>query len=248
MLAFFIFDCTWATANAYSSPLGRIGVHEPRWKSAHYRRLPGGVLWTPSPARRARSTPTYICGACIYVWSVENPTRNIHESMSVNPSSLSMDHSPSPRPESPEPGPSRKRPRTTSTSAEDRKAARAHRNRIAAQNSCDRRKAQFTYVERRSRLDPSHPTVSVPRTICIPQQRLISTQDAEAETNSLLPPDCRIESRDVLQGACRRAPSGVPECLISSYRRRVSRARRMVSACGHRAWTGWATVPQPSQA
>ncbi|KAJ7772631.1 hypothetical protein DFH07DRAFT_167405 [Mycena maculata] len=68
--------------------------------------------------------------------------------MSVNPSSLSMDFSPSPAPESPEPGPSRKRPRTTSSS-EDRKEARAHRNRIAAQNSRDRRKAQFTYLERR---------------------------------------------------------------------------------------------------
>ncbi|KAJ7045756.1 hypothetical protein C8F04DRAFT_1249138 [Mycena alexandri] len=68
--------------------------------------------------------------------------------MSVNPSSLSMDDSPSPRPESPEPGPSRKRPRTSSSS-EDRKEARAHRNRIAAQNSRDRRKAQFSFLERR---------------------------------------------------------------------------------------------------
>ncbi|KAJ6499037.1 hypothetical protein C8R45DRAFT_1071661 [Mycena sanguinolenta] len=71
--------------------------------------------------------------------------------MSVNPSSLSMDSSPSPSPnhESSEPGPSRKRARTTSTSTEDRKEARAHRNRIAAQNSRDRRKAQFSYLERR---------------------------------------------------------------------------------------------------
>ncbi|KAJ7163565.1 hypothetical protein C8R43DRAFT_946996 [Mycena crocata] len=71
--------------------------------------------------------------------------------MSVNPSLFSMDfNSPSPAPEaeSPEPGPSRKRPRTTSSS-EDRKEARAHRNRIAAQNSRDRRKAQFSYLERR---------------------------------------------------------------------------------------------------
>ncbi|KAK7005718.1 BZIP domain-containing protein [Favolaschia claudopus] len=72
--------------------------------------------------------------------------------MSVNPSSLSMDHdhsrSPSPAPEIPEPGPSRKRPRT-SNSVEERKEARAHRNRIAAQNSRDRRKAQFSYLERR---------------------------------------------------------------------------------------------------
>ncbi|KAJ7430476.1 hypothetical protein B0H11DRAFT_2135729 [Mycena galericulata] len=41
-----------------------------------------------------------------------------------------------------------KRPHTTSSSVE-RKEARAHRNRIAAQNSRDRRKAQFSYLERR---------------------------------------------------------------------------------------------------
>ncbi|KAJ7680582.1 hypothetical protein DFH06DRAFT_423591 [Mycena polygramma] len=69
--------------------------------------------------------------------------------MSVNPSSLSMDNSPSPAPESPDSGPSRKRARTSSTTADDRKEARAHRNRIAAQNSRDRRKAQFSYLERR---------------------------------------------------------------------------------------------------
>ncbi|KAF8893578.1 hypothetical protein BD779DRAFT_1760111 [Infundibulicybe gibba] len=62
----------------------------------------------------------------------------------VDPSSLSFN---SPSPES-EPGPSRKRPRTESSS-EERKEARAHRNRIAAQNSRDRRKAQFSYLERR---------------------------------------------------------------------------------------------------
>ncbi|TRM69289.1 hypothetical protein BD626DRAFT_391362 [Schizophyllum amplum] len=45
-------------------------------------------------------------------------------------------------------GPSRKRARTELTS-EDKKEARAHRNRIAAQNSRDRRKAQFSYLERR---------------------------------------------------------------------------------------------------
>ncbi|KAJ7268720.1 hypothetical protein B0H12DRAFT_1009936, partial [Mycena haematopus] len=78
-----------------------------------------------------------------------SPSTHLHASMSVNPLSLSMDHSPSPDPESSEPGPSRKRPRTTSTNAEDRKEARAHRNRIAAQNSRDRRKAQFSYLERR---------------------------------------------------------------------------------------------------
>ncbi|KAF8894361.1 hypothetical protein CPB84DRAFT_1748498 [Gymnopilus junonius] len=59
-------------------------------------------------------------------------------------------------------GPARKRPRTSSakdtsapgsnpapTLSEQRKEARAHRNRIAAQNSRDRRKAQFAYLERR---------------------------------------------------------------------------------------------------
>ncbi|KAJ2936794.1 hypothetical protein H1R20_g316, partial [Candolleomyces eurysporus] len=44
--------------------------------------------------------------------------------------------------------PPRKRARTE-LSSEDRKEARAHRNRIAAQNSRDRRKAQFSYLERR---------------------------------------------------------------------------------------------------
>ncbi|KAJ8076377.1 hypothetical protein PM082_000798 [Marasmius tenuissimus] len=54
-------------------------------------------------------------------------------------------------PESPSPslaGPSRKRPRSE-LSSEERKEARAHRNRIAAQNSRDRRKAQFVHLERR---------------------------------------------------------------------------------------------------
>ncbi|KAI0744089.1 hypothetical protein C8Q80DRAFT_1106541 [Daedaleopsis nitida] len=47
-----------------------------------------------------------------------------------------------------EAGPSRKRARSEVTS-EERREARAHRNRIAAQNSRDRRKAQFSYLERR---------------------------------------------------------------------------------------------------
>ncbi|KAI0075783.1 hypothetical protein K474DRAFT_1685200 [Panus rudis PR-1116 ss-1] len=45
-------------------------------------------------------------------------------------------------------GPPRKRSRSELT-AEERKEARAHRNRIAAQNSRDRRKAQFAFLERR---------------------------------------------------------------------------------------------------
>ncbi|KAK7692353.1 hypothetical protein QCA50_003978 [Cerrena zonata] len=44
--------------------------------------------------------------------------------------------------------PPRKRARSDLTT-EERKEARAHRNRIAAQNSRDRRKAQFTFLERR---------------------------------------------------------------------------------------------------
>ncbi|KAI0798452.1 hypothetical protein BC629DRAFT_1581487 [Irpex lacteus] len=44
--------------------------------------------------------------------------------------------------------PPRKRSRSEVT-PEERKEARAHRNRIAAQNSRDRRKAQFSYLERR---------------------------------------------------------------------------------------------------
>lgn len=63
----------------------------------------------------------------------------------INPNTLSLPESSSP---TPEPGPSRKRPRTEMTS-EERKEARAHRNRIAAQNSRDRRKAQFSHLERR---------------------------------------------------------------------------------------------------
>ncbi|KAG5352993.1 hypothetical protein C0989_011503 [Termitomyces sp. Mn162] len=57
--------------------------------------------------------------------------------------SFSDSRSPSPSSSSP-----RKRPRTDATS-EERKEARAHRNRIAAQNSRDRRKAQFAYLEQR---------------------------------------------------------------------------------------------------
>ena len=46
--------------------------------------------------------------------------------------------------------PPRKRARTE-TSPEEKREARAHRNRIAAQNSRDRRKAQFTQLEERVR-------------------------------------------------------------------------------------------------
>ncbi|TEB37230.1 hypothetical protein FA13DRAFT_1786417 [Coprinellus micaceus] len=70
-------------------------------------------------------------------------------------SSHSQFDSPSPSPSSPthdlpssSSQPPRKRARTE-VSSEERKEARAHRNRIAAQNSRDRRKAQFSYLERR---------------------------------------------------------------------------------------------------
>ncbi|KLO05105.1 hypothetical protein SCHPADRAFT_736701 [Schizopora paradoxa] len=76
----------------------------------------------------------------------------------VDPSSLSL---PSPQSsdvlDSPTPttqtlasdaGPSRKRARTEMTT-EERKEARAHRNRIAAQNSRDKRKAQYSALEQR---------------------------------------------------------------------------------------------------
>ncbi|KAM6501629.1 hypothetical protein JOM56_001606 [Amanita muscaria] len=64
------------------------------------------------------------------------------------PSSIITARSPSPAFSDSEQGPSRKRARTD-MSNDERKEARAHRNRIAAQNSRDRRKAQFSYLERR---------------------------------------------------------------------------------------------------
>ncbi|KAF9244902.1 hypothetical protein BU15DRAFT_41392 [Melanogaster broomeanus] len=75
----------------------------------------------------------------------------------VDPSSLSLPSSSLKRPASPcssvDPSggrpsqePPRKRPRSAAT-PEERKEARAHRNRIAAQNSRDRRKAHFSYLE-----------------------------------------------------------------------------------------------------
>jgi len=73
----------------------------------------------------------------------------------AGPSSISLPSPPvdaeSPASESPEytsGDQSRKRSRSEVT-PEERKEARAHRNRIAAQNSRDRRKAQFSYLEQR---------------------------------------------------------------------------------------------------
>lgn len=69
--------------------------------------------------------------------SLPSPQSDAHDSPSPSPS-----HADS------QPGPSRKRARTD-ISPEERREARAHRNRIAAQNSRDKRKAQFTALERR---------------------------------------------------------------------------------------------------
>ncbi|KAI5123902.1 hypothetical protein M0805_005718 [Coniferiporia weirii] len=78
-----------------------------------------------------------------------------NNSVFVDPSTLSLPSPQSDAPDSPcpshaddAPGPSRKRPRTDVT-PEERREARAHRNRIAAQNSRDKRKMQFATLERR---------------------------------------------------------------------------------------------------
>ncbi|KAG6334217.1 hypothetical protein ID866_4875 [Astraeus odoratus] len=92
--------------------------------------------------------------------------------------------------------PPRKRPRSAMT-PEERKEARAHRNRIAAQNSRDRRKAQFTYLERRvteleeenRRLraglpaspSPSISGVSVPEVITIEREQELKRKQAEEQ-------------------------------------------------------------------
>lgn len=74
--------------------------------------------------------------------------------ITVNPTLLSSSSFPSPSSScasSPAPsieGPPRKRPRSD-LSSEERKEARAHRNRIAAQNSRDRRKAHYSHLEQR---------------------------------------------------------------------------------------------------
>ncbi|KAF8520358.1 hypothetical protein BU17DRAFT_75618 [Hysterangium stoloniferum] len=87
------------------------------------------------------------------------PTSSALSSSYVDPSSLSL---PSPSSEassaeSPAPtgptglsGPPRKRVRTEA-SPEEKREARAHRNRIAAQNSRDRRKQQFSQLEEKVR-------------------------------------------------------------------------------------------------
>ncbi|KAH0589604.1 hypothetical protein H2248_005336 [Termitomyces sp. 'cryptogamus'] len=80
--------------------------------------------------------------------------------------SLSDSRSPSPSSSSP-----RKRPRTDATS-EERKEARAHRNRIAAQNSRDRRKAQFAYLEQRvAELEEENRILRARRGVPLPHER-----------------------------------------------------------------------------
>lgn len=71
---------------------------------------------------------------------------------SINPANLSAPSPTSTHEDidpSHEAGPARKRLRTQGITTEERRDARAHRNRVAAQNSRDRRKAQFVYLERR---------------------------------------------------------------------------------------------------
>ena len=103
-------------------------------------RQPRGFLTTstyscPAPAVKSHSNTRLVND--IPFPSTSTPRSIMSSSSSfVNPSSIS------------EPGPSRKRPRSD-VSSEERKEARAHRNRIAAQNSRDRRKAQFSVLERR---------------------------------------------------------------------------------------------------
>ncbi|KAJ7691288.1 hypothetical protein B0H17DRAFT_1063380 [Mycena rosella] len=107
----------------------------------------------------------------------------------VSPTTLfSMDldsESPSsPAPQSPadsEPGPSRKRARTSSSS-EDRKEARAHRNRIAAQNSRDRRKAQFSYLERRvSELEEENRQLRAGLVVSPPRPEQVKVEEHQAK-------------------------------------------------------------------
>lgn len=74
--------------------------------------------------------------AAFLVEHTPSSPESVHSAPSPAPSSSSSDCPP------------RKRSRSEMTT-EERKEARAHRNRIAAQNSRDRRKVQFSYLERR---------------------------------------------------------------------------------------------------
>lgn len=76
--------------------------------------------------------------------SQQSPTTSLKRSQDSSNDNASRKRQrtsePSPSP-SPQPG--------NPTTSEERREARAHRNRIAAQNSRDRRKAQFSFLERR---------------------------------------------------------------------------------------------------
>ncbi|KAH7919279.1 hypothetical protein BV22DRAFT_869213 [Leucogyrophana mollusca] len=112
------------------------------------------------------------------------------------PSSSSLKRSVSPsssRDDSPDPQtfaePPRKRPRSAVT-PEERKEARAHRNRIAAQNSRDRRKAQFSFLERRvteleeenRRLRAGIPASPASTSVSEPEVIVVETEEARKQT------------------------------------------------------------------
>ena len=104
------------------------------------------------------SHPSSCCSSTRLVPLLTTPPRSsvriilTMSSATVDPSLLCSHPSPSSSAAtSPSPsndGPPRKRPRSE-LSSEERKEARAHRNRIAAQNSRDRRKAHYTHLEQR---------------------------------------------------------------------------------------------------
>ncbi|KAG1751453.1 uncharacterized protein EDB91DRAFT_608971 [Suillus paluster] len=128
----------------------------------------------------------------------------------VNPSNLSLPSSSSLKrpaspsssrsesPDAPIEQPPRKRPRSAVT-PEERKEARAHRNRIAAQNSRDRRKAQFSLLERRveeleeenrrlragvpmtGSASPSVSSISAPEVVTIEQEQERQRKRAEEQ-------------------------------------------------------------------
>ncbi|KAG2055375.1 hypothetical protein BDR06DRAFT_981964 [Suillus hirtellus] len=123
-----------------------------------------------------------------------------HSTNFVDPSSLSLPsssflkHSPDVSIQEPP----RKRPRSAVT-PEERKEARAHRNRIAAQNSRDRRKAQYSFLERRVNeleeenrrlragvpitipVSPSASSISEPEVITIEQEQERKRKRAEEQ-------------------------------------------------------------------
>lgn len=116
-----------------------------------------------------------------------------HSPNFVDPSNLSLPSSSSlKRPASPSSSradspdvsrqePPRKRPRSAVT-PEERKEARAHRNRIAAQNSRDRRKAQYSYLERRvAELEEENRRLRAGVPMTIPASPSVSSSTSEPE-------------------------------------------------------------------